>query len=186
MHQLFFDNTNKSYYLVCSKDDLDVHCSYCNKIIPLKEHIFIHKSFSKKEYLKEYLCRICIQNHKKRIYDEFVSAEITSIIPNKSTLVPDFPPSLQATRSNITTFDALEKDAKEGIEIDDSKAIQSKNPDFMKMSDYEKAKLDFKKREKELSTDLKSEKDVDDYLKNLTDAPPLIEEHKKKRLEVKK
>ena len=102
MKELFFNNKEKRYFLVLTDEDL--HCSFCNKVIEFGTHLFIHKSYSKKEYDKCFYCMNCIKHHKKRIYDEFVVVEATNYIPKNSIIVPDSRPSLQS--GNINVFDA--------------------------------------------------------------------------------
>ena len=103
MAELFYNKKENTYYLVCDKTEVSVYCSACKKPIDVGNFIFIHKSYSKKEYVKEFLCPKCIKKHKLRIYDEFMGATVSTFVPDNSKIIVDFPPFLKASTS---IFDA--------------------------------------------------------------------------------
>lgn len=101
--QLFYSDINKSYTYVISDEMESVKCVSCNSEIELEEYFFIHKSYSKTEYIKEIFCHKCIKKHKTRIYDEFIVAQLLNDIPEDAKFIIDLPPQL---RISCTTFEA--------------------------------------------------------------------------------
>jgi len=177
MQQLFI-NKDKNYFLVCSEDDMEVYCSHCKKIIPQKHYIFIHKSYSKKEYVKEFYCQHCIRYHKKRIYDEFISAEIINFIPDKSSIVPDFAPSLKDSRmSNIFTIKEIERDIKKGIGHTNL-CRHAFNPDRNKMENFKKYDLlSAEQEEEKRRRHIKNHAEFDKNLGLLSSAESIPKQH---------
>ena len=104
MQQIYVNKQDKQHFLVCSCDDVNVICEACKNEIVLGDFGFVHRSYSKKEYVREILCRKCIKNHKKRIYDEFIPIELVDFVPKKSIIFHEFTPTLKA--GNINTFEA--------------------------------------------------------------------------------
>ena len=184
MQQLFHNKMAKAYYLVCSQENLDVHCSHCNDIIQIHQYLFIHNSYSKKEFIKEFLCSKCIGKQKTRLYDEFVVAEIIDFTPDNSIIVPDFPPTLQPTKPNISSVSEIQKDISKGIEIDNQCKFAF-NPERNKQIGFEEDKELFERRMEELDVPFKNKFDGLYYIDNIQESKPLIEEHKKNRIEAK-
>lgn len=144
-------------------------------MLPLRSYLFIHKSYSKKEYVKQFLCKGCIKNHRKRIYDEFITAEIINFIPDDSVIVPEFPPSL--SNGNISAFNikGIEKEyGKKHETIDRCKV--SHDPNRNKMVGFKEYNIEEadKKANKKLTN-----KEIDDIF----NSKPLIEEAEKKMIE---
>ncbi len=112
MKELYFNKKEKRYFLVLTGEDL--HCTFCNKVIELGSSFFIHKSYSKKEFNKNYYCLHCVKKHKTKVYDEFIVVEATNTLPNPAILVPDTPPSLQS--GDLSVFDVATSN--KGIQAD--------------------------------------------------------------------
>ena len=101
MQQVYVNTQDKQHFIVCSEDDLKLQCDDCKTNINLSEYAFLHRSFSKKEYVREVLCLKCIPKHRKRIYDEFIHFQLVDFIPEKSKMFSEFPPSLKTGNVNV-------------------------------------------------------------------------------------
>jgi len=123
MKQLFYDKKEKAYFLVLELGEI-LKCDDCGKIIPFKESMFIHRSFTKKHYKKENLCLNCIKKARMRIYDEFINAEVTQVAPKNAIMVPEYRPGLH-TASNTSVFDVKEINKRGGETIDHCKVCHN-------------------------------------------------------------
>lgn len=170
MKSLFFCGKDNNYYLVCGKDDLIIKCDNCKNVIEKDNIIHIHNSYSKKTFLKEFLCPSCIGKYKKSIYNEFIIAEVTDFIPDNSKLIIDFPPLLTNTK-NIDVWDAANPDFDKKIKSDTSNYdIEDKtNYSFREVTQKTINKLTSPiiDRIRELEKPFKKEKEGLDYLDNI-------------------
>lgn len=145
--------------------DPSVKCSHCNKVIEFNSYIFLHKSYSRRDYVKKVYCIDCIKHHKKRIYDEFFSAQAVPIIPPNSQLVPECEPHLQVSTS---VFDSaisnknINSDTKGDIDVIDRTRIAGKQ-EYNKLDMCEGKKTDVKKLEENFN----SKKQAIEYLDSL-------------------
>lgn len=114
---LFFSDKLREYILVIKPTDHEGFCCNCRKHFEVGKYVFIHKSYSKKEFKKEYYCPDCIRCHKKRVYDEFITARVTTIEPSNSKLIMDTPPTLRT--SNATVWSAAVSNAGISAKADD-------------------------------------------------------------------
>lgn len=128
MKKLYLDKKAKRYKMVMTDEDL--HCTFCNTVIELGDSFFIHKSYSKKEYVKNFYCVNCIKNHKKRIYDEFLTVEVTNTVPDNSIIVADAPPSLVSGNASVFTAaisnQGINADCSGGVEVQDNTKLSGR------------------------------------------------------------
>lgn len=117
MKQLFYSKKSRRYFYVCSQDDLIVKCDKCGTIIELGDYVFIHKSYSRSEFIKRLYCRACVKKHRKMILDEFIIAQVSDYIQDDTILINDNPVTLTNSK-NDTVFSMAIKDI-EGVEIID-------------------------------------------------------------------
>jgi len=126
--ELYFNKQEHRYFLVLTDEDL--HCTFCNKVIELNTSFFLHKSYSKKEFNKNYYCLHCIKHHRKRIYDEFIPVEATNTLPGNAIIIPDTIPSLRTGTINLfdaaTSNDGINADCS-GTEIIDNTVLAGRD-----------------------------------------------------------
>lgn len=170
MKQLFYNKKRNCYFLIGSTGDVNTSCCDCKKIIPMNEYFFIHKSWSKKQFVKEYYCENCIKEHKKRIYDEFITCLIASEVPANSILIPDFPPLLQ---SSTNIYDAAISNR--GIKSDTSSTIITDHTKLAGKESFEGAKIGKGMNEEieKLDKPIESEKEAICLLQDLRKSKPL-------------
>jgi hypothetical protein len=182
MQKLFFNKKEKAYYFVCRDNEINAHCTHCEKVIEVSKHIFIHKSYSKKEKVVENYCAECIKHHKKRIYDEFIVARVTTQFPADSILIPEFPPSLKTTNmSNILSVQEVQKMMAKGEHIENNCRFAF-DPNRNKMVDFREYNLEESEKLEEKRRKHITMKELNKELKLINEATPLIPETKKKLL----
>lgn len=129
MSQLFWNKDLGSYFLI-PLDGENITCHDCKAVIEQERRCFIHRSFSKKRYIRSILCNSCVKKHKLRIYDEFINAEVTLIPPKGSSIVPEYRPGLK-NAGPTTTFDIREIEKKGGETVDNCKVAHDPNRNIM-------------------------------------------------------
>lgn len=196
VQQLFYDKKLEGYFFVCSKDDLNVFCSYCNLIIPLEDKFFVHNSYGIKELLKENLCRKCMfkKNFHLKIVDEFKCVEVVDVIPPGAELVIDFPPSLRVA---TTCFDAvfsnkgISADTSQTEIVDKTKMYGKHNHTFFISKDEDRKRLPISEfqdndRVKEMEEETKRLElpvgDVNGFFNDILISKPLIDTKSIKRI----
>ena len=173
MSQLFYDKENKAYFLVLEMGEV-LKCDDCGKIIPFKESMFIHRSFTRRNYKKSNLCLNCIKRVKTRVYDEFINAEVTQVAPEKSIIVPEYKPGLQSAK-NLTVFDVNEINKMGGETIDHCKVSHNSNRNIMEGA------LEHKERVMDRIEKLDKEASMEDVA-DILNAKPVIGHKGKRRL----
>lgn len=113
--KLFFNKTRSVYFLCIDENSLDLKCNGCSKVFELGCSVFIHRSFSKKEYKKGYYCERCIKETKTLIYDEYKSALLTAVKPIGCIFIPDLRPQLSNIK-DTSVFDLGKINDKYGSE----------------------------------------------------------------------
>ena len=171
---LFWNKKVGSYFFLPEGES---KCSNCNKVIEIGSRMFVHRSFSKKNYQKKIYCLNCIKEHKTRVYDEFINAEVTLMPPKGSVIVPEYKPGLQSAR-NLSVFDVDEINKAGGEIIDKCKL--SHNPNRNVMPDV----LEHKEKVMARIGKLDQPASVQDF-KDILGAKPAIAHKKKKRIEKK-
>ena len=117
INRLFFNAKSKTYFLYT--EDLNIKCCYCSRGFSFGATVFIHRSFSKKQYVKGYYCAKCLKKAPTLIYNEYKNALLTSIVPYGSTEIYEFKPTLSNSKANLTVFDADK--IKSDVTIDNTK-----------------------------------------------------------------
>jgi len=170
MEQLFFCNEDKSYYLVCP-EDINIFCTTCRKIIEMGKFVFIHKSFSKKEYVKSYYCQNCLKRIIKRIYDEMQVAKISSIVPENAIIVAENAPSLKVSTD---CFDAALSNKNITSDTTSTKTINkckvAFDPNRNKEVDFEEKQDRIEQREKELNRKVLNDDELDNFFEDIKES----------------
>lgn len=185
MEKLFYDQKKEVYYYVygeeiptcnsCGKD-LEDNCFYFTdwkykprKVKDVKKNHLVCSNCTNKPELSGY-----IQEKKHCL----VVSQLPLKLMKQLILVPDNPPSLAQSKGNISVFQVEEIMKGSEAEIIDNTRLAGKQ-DYQGIEDYEKAQLQFQKREEELSKPI----EVDDFFSNLKSSK-LIGKDDKEVLEI--
>jgi hypothetical protein len=172
MITIFWNKKLGSYFIV-SEGNEPINCCKCKKAIGIERRLFIHRSFSKINYTKNIYCLDCIKDHKLRVYDEFINAEVIAIPPKGSSIVPEYKPGLKI-RGDATVFE-LNK-LTEGETVDGCKVSYDPRRNIMEGS------LEHKKKVLNRIENLDQEASMDDLNEILDAEVVALPQKKKKRI----
>ncbi len=174
MPQLLFHKHSKNYFLFI-KENENVCCSTCDKVLELASSLVVQHSYSKiKGLLKSYYCsNKCSSATKKNEQDEYKVAYLTTVLMDDCVVVDDRP--TPTAYGSINTFQAvnlksthtIDKTVHAGRESLEGATIGNK--EFISHNPKDHKNL--------------TEKGFNKEIEELTTAKPLIEEKKVKQIE---